>query len=125
MASRCLQCRYPGNCRIEDDALSLLTAYAYPGNVRELRSIIQSAVNLSQGSPISEKLLPNQLRKRKPTPRDTLSSKSGKILPLTDVEKNHILDVYDRTGNNKSKTARLLGIGLNTLRRKLESYGVK
>jgi DNA-binding NtrC family response regulator len=41
------------------------------------------------------------------------------------VEKRHILKTYKQTGENKSKTARLLGIGLNTLRRKLAGYGVQ
>jgi DNA-binding NtrC family response regulator len=40
------------------------------------------------------------------------------------VEKDHILKAYDATSKNKVQTARILGIGLNTLRRKLESYGV-
>ena len=40
------------------------------------------------------------------------------------VEKDHIMSVYNLMGKNKSRTARSLGIGLNTLRRKLESYGI-
>jgi DNA-binding NtrC family response regulator len=45
------------------------------------------------------------------------------IATLEQVEKDHILNVYNLLGKNKSRTARSLGIGLNTLRRKLESYG--
>ena len=45
-------------------------------------------------------------------------------LPLDEVVKNHILKVYENTGHNKTKTASVLGIGLNTLRRKLALYGV-
>ena len=45
------------------------------------------------------------------------------IPPLADIEKAHILMAYQHTGRNKSRTARLLGIGLNTLRRKLHAYG--
>ena len=45
-------------------------------------------------------------------------------LLLSAVEKAHILKVYQSMKGNKSQTARSLGIGLNTLRRKLESYGV-
>ena len=40
------------------------------------------------------------------------------------MEKNHIIKIYEMTDKNKSQTAKLIGIGLNTLRRKLESYGV-
>jgi two-component system NtrC family response regulator len=39
------------------------------------------------------------------------------------LERAHILKVYERTGRNKSETAKLLGIGFSTLRRKIEEYG--
>jgi DNA-binding protein Fis len=42
---------------------------------------------------------------------------------LGEVEKAHILDVYGQLKRNKSRTAKALGIGLNTLRRKLAAYG--
>jgi transcriptional regulator with PAS, ATPase and Fis domain len=42
--------------------------------------------------------------------------------PLAEMEKKHILKAYENTGRNKTRTAKLLGIGLNTLRRKLEEY---
>jgi DNA-binding NtrC family response regulator len=44
-------------------------------------------------------------------------------IPLAEVEKNHILQAYRHLNQNKSQTARLLGIGMNTLRRKLKAYG--
>jgi DNA-binding protein Fis len=47
------------------------------------------------------------------------------IAPLREVEKTFILRIYEKTNKNKMKTARILGIGLNTLRRKLKSYGVE
>ncbi|MBW1725751.1 MAG: hypothetical protein JRJ33_10445 [Deltaproteobacteria bacterium] len=40
------------------------------------------------------------------------------------IERSHIIKAYKLSGQNKSKTARRLGIGLNTLRRKLKSYGI-
>jgi DNA-binding protein Fis len=43
---------------------------------------------------------------------------------LAEAEKCHILKVYAQTGSNKTQSAKLLGIGLNTLRRKLRSYGI-
>lgn len=112
------------NCGIEEQTLSLLMDYDYPGNIRELKSIIQSAVNLAQGRPLSANFLPAQLRKRKPIAKGSLPLESGPVVPLAQVEKSHILKVYNQTRKNKSETARLLGIGLNTLRRKLKSYGV-
>jgi DNA-binding NtrC family response regulator len=110
---------------IEKQAMSMLMDYDYPGNIRELKTIIQSAVNLAQGRSISANALPVHLRKQKPAAKATDQSGSESILSLEEVEKGHILKVYDQSGKNKSQTAKVLGIGLNTLRRKLESYGVE
>jgi two-component system response regulator AtoC len=109
---------------IEEDAMALLMNYDYPGNIRELKSIIQSAMNLAQGKPISAKFLPTYLERLKPL--STVQHRSGLVhmISLKEMEREHIQRVYNRLGQNKSQTAKLLGIGLNTLRRKLESYGV-
>ena len=109
---------------IEEETLCLLMEYDYPGNVRELRSIIQSAVNLAQGKPMSSDFLPAHLKKRKSISTCLPGPVSQDIEPLAQIEKSHIIRAYKLTGRNKSKTARLLGIGLNTLRRKLKSYGM-
>jgi DNA-binding NtrC family response regulator len=55
----------------------------------------------------------------------SISAERTPIKPLAEVEKEHILNAYRQTGKNKSKTARLLGIGLNTLRRKLIRYEIQ
>jgi two-component system response regulator AtoC len=108
---------------VDEEAISSLMNYDFPGNIRELRSILQGAFNLAQGGPITPRSLPNYLPakqsfKKSPTAGD------GPILPLEVVEKNHILRAYNATERNKSRTAKLLGIGLNTLRRKFKSYGI-
>jgi transcriptional regulator with PAS, ATPase and Fis domain len=112
--------------RVSPEALERLMAYNWPGNIRELKSTIQSAVNLAQGKriemqhlPEHMRSLPKKARKNAPTPKDP----SQAIVPLGEVEKAHILDVYGRLQRNKSRTAKALGIGLNTLRRKLAAYG--
>jgi len=108
---------------IEEDALSLLMTYDYPGNIRELRSILHSAVNLSRGGRIGPDLFPENVRKRKAQVKDRRQDGSPRVKPLAEVEREHILRAYRVAGGNKKRTAKLLGIGLNTLRRKLESYG--
>jgi transcriptional regulator with PAS, ATPase and Fis domain len=111
-------------CGVEEEGMCLLMEYNYPGNIRELRSIIQSAVNLAQGRPISSTFLPEHMRKQRSASKCKDASESESLPSLAEVEKAHILKSYHRTGRNKSQTARLLGIGLNTLRRKLKSYGI-
>ena len=114
----------PSGIEIKEETMSALMNYDYPGNIRELKSIIQAAVNLAQGKPLSAKHLPSQLTKHKPDSKMAVNSGSSSLAPLARVEKDHINMVYTQTGKNKSQTAKLLGIGLNTLRRKLETYGV-
>jgi DNA-binding NtrC family response regulator len=112
------------NLFIEEEAMCLLMEYDYPGNIRELKSIIQTAVNLAQGSPISSNFLPAQLRRPKSISACLNQSVTEDIAPLVQIERSHIIKAYKLSGQNKSKTARRLGIGLNTLRRKLKSYGI-
>jgi two-component system response regulator AtoC len=110
---------------IEEPAWAMLSAYDYPGNIRELKSIVQYAASLAKGKSISIHHFPTYVttavsRKHRSTPPPS----SMAVIPLATMEKNHILNAYRTTGENKLQTARLLGIGLNTLRRKLQSYGI-
>jgi len=111
---------------IEAPAWNMLHDYDYPGNLRELRSMVQYAVNLAKNGPITVHHLPayvmTALSAKK---RSTPSTIRTTIVPLADAEKAHILNAYNTTGGNKVQTARLLAIGLNTLRRKLRSYGLE
>lgn len=113
------------NTGIEQEALSILLNYDYPGNIRELKSIIKSAVNLAQGRKISKIFLPHNIQKQKPTTEPKHRPRTAPVVSLAQMEKSHILKVYNQTGNNKSQTARLLDIALNTLRKKLKIYGVE
>jgi len=112
--------------RVTPGALERLTAYGWPGNVRELKSVIQSAANLAQGNPIGTRHLPEHMQVLPKRKSALAGNGQGAtiIRPLADVEKDHILTAYNRLDQNKSQTAKALGIGLNTLRRKLDSYGI-
>ncbi|GAB3963833.1 sigma-54 dependent transcriptional regulator [Spirosoma terrae] len=94
-----------------------LTRYSWKGNIRELKNVIERAVILSDG----QTLLPDYL------PLD-VQSPAGATSPTTfaydlaTIEKNHIEQVLRHTEGNKTEAARLLGIGLSTLYRKLDEY---
>jgi DNA-binding NtrC family response regulator len=110
---------------IDESAWTLLTKYDYPGNIRELKSIIHYATNLAGKNLVTVHHLPAYVaaafsRKHQ---HATLSTTDA-IVPLAAMEKDHILKAYLHTGRNKLQTARLLEIGKNTLRRKLQSYGL-
>ncbi|MGC8493747.1 MAG: sigma-54-dependent transcriptional regulator [Syntrophobacteraceae bacterium] len=108
---------------IEDNAVSILMAYDFPGNIRELQSIVRAARNLAMGGPIKVRNLPSHLRERRGMQKSHPPCDFRPEATLVEVEKAHILKTYEKTGRNKAKTAKLLGAGLNTIRRKLESYG--
>jgi DNA-binding NtrC family response regulator len=108
---------------VDQKAMCLLMDYHYPGNVRELIAVLRSALNLSRGQAIRPAHLPEPVRKPSALGRCDLAAETP-VASLEQVEKSHILCVYEMTAGNKSKTARILGIGLNTLRRRLRSYGI-
>ena len=112
---------------IEEPAWALLQAYEYPGNVRELKSIVQYATNLAGMKSISVHHLPAYLTAAVSANHSSSMPPSANeiLVPLAAVEKDHILKAYRHTGGNKLQTARLLEIGLNTLRRKLQAYGLE
>jgi len=115
----------PSGAEIDEDAMSMLMHYDYPGNVRELKSIIRSAINLAGGKTISINCLQKQVIRKMADAIQTGQQPSKPIQTLADLEKNHIIKIYNRLNQNKAKTARQLDIGVNTLRRKLQSYGIK
>ena len=110
---------------IQEEALALLHEYGYPGNIRELKSIVQSAANIAQGRTISLGSLPEMIQRTRPKAKKQVANAVFPVIPLTDMEKKHILDAYEASGRNKSSTADMLQIGINTLRRKLKTYGIE
>jgi DNA-binding NtrC family response regulator len=118
-------CAPDHSCAVDDETMRVLMDYPYPGNIRELKSIIQSTVNLAQGKPLSIVFLPEQMRRQSTPALREPTTADDRIIPLAEIEKTHILSVHKRLNFNKSQTARELGIGLNTLRRKLKAYGAK
>lgn len=110
---------------IEEPVWTLLRAYDYPGNIRELKSIVQHMANLAGGKSISVHHLPAYVTTALSSNHRAASQFSREtIVPLAAMEKDHIIHAYRYTNGNKLATARLLEIGLNTLRRKLQSYGM-
>jgi two-component system NtrC family response regulator len=98
-----------------------LEAYSWPGNIRELKNVIERAVILADGRELDESLLPYDLQHIQPLkPNQSLSA-----FDLDSVEKLHIQRVLNHTHGNRAETARLLNIGVATLYRKLKEYGLE
>ncbi|MCA9223895.1 MAG: sigma-54-dependent Fis family transcriptional regulator, partial [Planctomycetales bacterium] len=107
------------------DALDLIRRYRWPGNIRELKNVVERAVVLSRGPQIEvEDLTLSNL---------ATASESGEVaaprnvyqpLSLADVERHHILETLKATNWNKSRTASILGIERSTLDRKIRRYNL-
>ena len=116
-------CRKPTN--IPDNHMKKLMRYPWPGNVRELRNVIERAALLLQGDEIkpAELLLQSSL-----SPPLTASGRKSmnihEILPLEEMKRRHILSALRACSDNKSLTARSLGISLSTLKRKLKEMKI-
>ncbi len=114
---------------IDESVMSLFLNYEWPGNVRELENIIELLVN-------TEVLPDNLFRMEKPLGQSSsgwesielpvfeYGAPSENLMNLESVEKAHIIKVLDLYQGNISVCAKTLGIGRNTLYRKMESYGI-
>jgi DNA-binding NtrC family response regulator len=103
-------------------ALSALQFHAWPGNVRELRNVIERAVIICSGEQIERHhFAPYPIEQRERLRNeDTLSMPVG--TPLEEVERQMIMRTLQKTKNNKTRAAELLGISLKTLHNKLNLY---
>ena len=102
-------------------ARSALSAYTWPGNIRELRNCIESAVVMSTHNVITTDDLPSSIR--------NIEEQSAIKIPigisLADAEKIIIRDTLLANKNNKSRTAEILGIGRKTLYQKIIDYNLE
>jgi len=103
---------------LSDEAVRQLEAYSWPGNVRELENVIERAVVLARGSRIEIADLPGEIAGATPLPEGVLSVRIG--TPLAEVEARLLEETLRVTKGNKTLTARLLGIDVRTVARKLE-----
>lgn len=105
--------------RFTQEAIDLLLAYDYPGNVRELENIVERCVTLSSSATIGKDDIPSFIIN---------PEQSGKGLRLSDVaadaERSHIIKILKTTMGNKTKAAELLGISRKTLWDKTNAYDI-
>ncbi len=106
------------NYSIEDSVVELLSRYSWPGNIRELKNMLERAILLAQGKPLCVEHFPGLLNVNN-------SASTTKQPPdqwnLEILEKKHILKALKHF-SDKSEASKALGISLSSLYRKLESY---
>jgi DNA-binding NtrC family response regulator len=115
--------------RISPDALEMLQNYDYPGNVRELENVLERAIILSDGQVITQREL-KLFSASTPVPSSpvpgTVSSplKDAANQAREDAERTLLLETLRKTGWNRVKAAKALGIDYKTLRRKILQYSL-
>ena len=108
---------------LSQEALNLLLEYSWPGNVRELENAIERAVLLAQQDVIFPGDFPPNLRRTAPLGEP--GAAPSKLMRLDEMERAHILGTLEELGWNQARAAEILGIGRNTLWRKLKEYGIQ
>jgi DNA-binding NtrC family response regulator len=108
--------------RISAAVAERLLAYAWPGNIRELRNCIERAVALARFEEIIVEDLPAQVRDYRSTHVLVAANDPSELVPLAEVERRYVERVMEAVGGNKRQAAQILGLDRATLYRKLERW---
>jgi DNA-binding NtrC family response regulator len=110
-----------GPRRIADEALGLLVRHSWPGNIRELRNLLERVVILAgKDEAVRPEHLPAELRDA-----STGKWQTGEPLTLEEVERRHIARVLELNAGNRSRSARALGISRAALYDKMDRYHLR
>jgi len=97
-----------------------LEDYSFPGNVRELENIIASAVLAEEGHQLTV-----SSAQKIDHPQGRIQSDQSEHFPtLSEVQQDHIVRALEQTKGNRTRAAKLLGIGLRTLQRKIKQFSI-
>lgn len=115
--------------RVPRELYTLLSTYSFPGNIRELQSLIVDAVSRNSSSVLSLAFFKAYIRQQKSPdssaiveePMDSAISYSGEFPSMRDVEEYFINEAMKRSGGNQSIAAELLGVSQSTLSRRLRA----
>ena len=106
------------------EVLDIFMSHTWPGNIRELRNVLERATIMSEKDLISRSSLPGEFGKLpSKSPSDLSAIKFPVGTTVDAMEKELILQTLQATGNNKTRAAELLGVSLKTLHNKLKEYG--
>ena len=109
---------------VAESTAERLLNYSWPGNIRELRNVIERAVALTRHEQLVVEDIPEKIRNFQSRQFLIDGTDPAELLPMEDIERRYILHVLDSVANNKSTAAKILGLDRKTLYRKLKQYGV-
>ena len=104
------------------EVMGALKSYYWPGNIRELQNVVERAVALCASNMVELEDLPDEIRRHSPED-DKIVLPVGSS--MDEIERQAILQTLRKTGGDKELAARLLGIGLATLYRRLKEMELK
>ena len=112
--------------RLEPELLDRLVQHPWPGNVRELRNLMESLVVFCKGDTLRMEDLPPELRIGRPPASPSSEAEPPRFpdLNLDTIERQAVLQALERSQGNRQRAAKLLGMGLRTLQKKLKEYGL-
>ncbi len=107
--------------RFSPEALERLTQYQWPGNIRELRNMVERLMILHEGDEVQAKELPVELS----TPAQPAAEPADSALvPLAEMERRYVERVLASTNWNKAQAARVLDVDIKTLNKKIRDFGL-
>ena len=109
---------------LDGDVLSILRAYPWTGNTRELKNAVNRMVLTAEGRKITKDDITLEILEH-PAPPSAMVADNGSDLSMEEAEKRNILKALQRTSGNKTLAAKELGISRNTLLNKIKRYGLE
>jgi len=109
---------------ITDAAKDLLSGYHWPGNIRQLRNCIRTMVVMSEADMLDVADIPPEIAQRRQLAAGAGPTPDLGGVSLNELEKQAIIETLAKTGNNREKAAKILGIGERTLYRKIKEYNL-
>jgi DNA-binding NtrC family response regulator len=106
--------------RFAPDAMDRLLQYQWPGNIRELRNLVERMQILHEGGAVRAEDLPHEFGR----PQRFLEPSEPTMLPLHEVERRHVEHVLANTAWNKARAARVLEVDIKTLNKKIRDFGL-
>lgn len=112
----------PSNTTIDQEVFDIVSAYPFPGNVRELRNLAERLVLLSTDNTIGKEIIPYDIQN--PEYKPTCFTFEDKTLTeiLNEVEKNAIKAAMNKTNGNKAKASEILGLPVSTFKSKVSKF---
>lgn len=105
---------------VSNSFYNVLESYAWPGNVREMQNIINQSIMMMEGGELTPRNIPDSIKKKAVSCRERTH---GGARTLSEIEERAIREALDYNNGNITNAAKSLGIGRNTLYRKMKKYG--